>query len=254
MKSKLKVHFYSLAGCEGCAAQLVNALVKRPELLKHIDFKQFRLIGAREESESCDIAIIDGSITNDEDEKKIMEIRRKAKTLIALGTCAVLGGVQSAVNELNISEALSKVYKKVPKAVKINKVKPLSEAVHVDYEIPGCPAEVEELEKLLVELISGAKFRLSAKSVCFECKLRETACLLDKGEMCLGPIIRSGCNAKCPALGAPCRGCRGLFEDSEVEELICTALEKGIKEDVIKDKLSIFMVKVARKYGEVFEK
>jgi len=253
LKGKVKINFYSLAGCEGCATQLINLIFKRPDILQYIDFKHFRLIGVRE-SRACDIALVDGSITNRNDEKRIMDIRRKARTLIAVGTCAVLGGVQTAINELNVDEALSKTYRKIPKAVKINKVKPLREVVEVDYEIPGCPPEVEELEKLLIELISGAAFKLSEKSVCFECKLRETPCLLDKGIMCLGPITKGGCNAKCPALGAPCRGCRGLFEDSEIEELIRTAIEKGIKPSEIEGKLSIFMIKEAKRLDKAIER
>jgi len=34
-------------------------------------------------------------------------------------------------------------------------------------------------------------------------------CLLEQGLMCSGPATRSGCNSRCPNVGAPCIGCYG---------------------------------------------
>jgi coenzyme F420-reducing hydrogenase gamma subunit len=34
---------------------------------------------------------------------------------------------------------------------------------------------------------------------------------------CLGPVTRCGCDAACTAYGEPCRGCRGLIDDANLE-------------------------------------
>jgi len=244
---KIIVNFYSLAGCEGCAVQLLNLITKRLDLLQYIEFNQFRLIGFNKEVNECDVAIIDGSIVNRENEEKVISIRKNAKTLIAIGSCATLGGVQLATRFIDIRKAIEKVYgKNALSTIRFNRVKPINEVVNVDYEIPGCPVEIYELERLLIELISNAEFRILQKSVCFECKLRENACLLDKGILCLGPLTLGGCNAKCPSIGAACYGCRGTFEDHEINEFIKIAMNKGFSIDEILNKLKIFMEEVIK--------
>ena len=46
-----------------------------------------------EAGEDYDIAFIEGSITTDNDVKRIKRIREKAKAIISLGACATIGGV-----------------------------------------------------------------------------------------------------------------------------------------------------------------
>jgi len=54
--------------------------------------------------------------------------------------------------------------------------------------------------------------------VCAECPLHGKDCLLNKGEVCLGPITMSGCKAKCPREKEVCEGCRGPITRRDVLE------------------------------------
>ena len=49
--------------------------------------------------------------------------------------------------------------------------------------------------------------------------MRGTACLLGRGIPCLGAVARAGCDAICPAYGAPCEACRGFHDAPNFEAL-----------------------------------
>ncbi|MEM3019276.1 MAG: 2Fe-2S iron-sulfur cluster-binding protein [Candidatus Bathyarchaeia archaeon] len=65
----------------------------------------------------------------------------------------------------------------------------------------------------LLEL--AAEYWLQGFSVCNECRFVGKDCLLEKGELCLGPITLGGCRAICTASGYTCEGCRGPLLDIE---------------------------------------
>ena len=43
--------------------------------------------------------------------------------------------------------------------------------------------------------------------VCQKCPLNTKGCLLEKGQLCFGPITAEGCTLMCPKVGDPCVGC-----------------------------------------------
>ena len=55
--------------------------------------------------------------------------------------------------------------------------------------------------------------RISAQSVCVECKRRGNVCVMvAHGTPCLGPVTHAGCGAICPAYDRGCYGCFGPKE------------------------------------------
>jgi F420-non-reducing hydrogenase small subunit len=123
-----------------------------------------------------------------------------------------------------------------------SRVKTLAQVVDVDYYMPGCPPESHQIAAvidLVVQVLQG-KAQLPPKgtvigagqsTVCDECPrtrnvkliksfhrihevapLDPTLCVLEQGVPCNGPATRSGCNARCPRVGAQCIGCYGPAE------------------------------------------
>ena len=111
-------------------------------------------------------------------------------------------------------------------------LKTLDQTVEVDYYLPGCPPEAENIWKAIVAILEG---KLPPKgsvigvntTVCDECKRKrnekkikkfyrtwqiipdEETCLLEQGLLCCGIATRAGCKALCPQVNSPCIGCHG---------------------------------------------
>ena len=59
----------------------------------------------------------------------------------------------------------------------------------------------------------GRKPNVPNHSVCVECKLRGTNCVMVvDGIPCMGPVTHAGCGAICPAYVRGCYGCYGPAE------------------------------------------
>lgn len=121
-------------------------------------------------------------------------------------------------------------------------LRPLDLVVDVDYYMPGCPPESHQIAAvidLVIKVVKGeaelppkgAVIGAGDSTVCDECprarnvksitefkRIQDIApvnpdlCLLEQGIPCNGPATRSGCDARCPAVGAQCIGCYGPAE------------------------------------------
>ena len=76
---------------------------------------------------------------------------------------------------------------------------------------------------------AGRRPQLPTHSVCFECKLRGTACVLvAAGTPCLGPVTQAGCGAICPAYGRGCYGCFGPMAGADTDALAPVLRAAGV--------------------------
>ena len=115
----------------------------------------------------CDIGIIEGGICNAENVHVLREFRKNCKILIAIGACAVTGGLPAQRNHLDLGSCLTEVYLTEPGLahghipndpelpLPLDKVHPLHEVVKIDYFIPGCPPSGDAIWKFLTDLIAG---------------------------------------------------------------------------------------------------
>jgi len=234
---KPRVAFFELSSCEGCQLQIINNEATLLDFLSLVQVVNFRE-AMTEKSDEYAIAFVEGSITRKNEIEKLLEIRRNAKILVALGSCACFGGVNQLKNRFDPAWVKREVYGYSP--VDTEKAQPLEDFVKVDLNIYGCPVKKEEVEKIVTNLVIGKDIRYPRYPVCMECKANENVCLFDVGEPCLGPITRAGCDSWCPNNKAGCWGCRGPADAANMEEMKKIMDEKGFAEEIMIDRLECF--------------
>jgi NAD-reducing hydrogenase small subunit len=123
------------------------------------------LVDAKLFPENVDVALVEGSISSEDDLHKIQIIRANSKVLIALGDCAVTGNIPSMRTVFPLSKVMERVYdenatinKQVPTKVVpklLERVMPLHEVVSVDIYLPGCPPSAQDIFFAISELLEG---------------------------------------------------------------------------------------------------
>lgn len=202
-KEKLKLAFYWAASCGGCEIAVldINERILDVVNIADIVFWPVALDVKYKDVEAMpdkyiDICFFNGSVRSEEQEHMAKLLRRKAKTLVAFGSCAQEGCIPGLANLHDRKEIFEKVYLQsksisnptgtVPQTsfrakeglLKLpefyDTVKTLDQTVDVDYYLPGCPPPV----KLILNAVDAiAKNELPPKgsvlaplkSVCDEC-------------------------------------------------------------------------------------
>ncbi len=239
--SKPRVAIFDFACCEGCQLQIVNLEEEILDLIGAVDVVEWRE-GMSEQSDQYDIAIIEGSITRPEDESRLKKIRDKAKALIAIGACATTGGVNKLKNNFDLEEVKRCVYGDAASMPHLatGPTKAVGEVVKVDYKVHGCPMDRGEFTYVVRCLLMGKDPVIADYPVCVECKKKENVCRYEFDEICLGPIIRAGCGARCPSAGFRCFGCRGYIDNPNVEAAREVMDRYGLTVEDLKQKMVLF--------------
>lgn len=211
---KPKVGFFDFACCEGCQLTVLSVGERLLDLVNSVDIVNFReassFIG-----HDYDIAFIEGSVAKPADIDRLKEIRRNAKICVALGACAHTAGVNAIRNFHNQAEVKKRVYGDKAWVFDTVLAQPIDAVIKVEYFIPGCPIDKDELLRVIPAIASGVRPYIPDHPVCVECKMKGNVCLYHKPNkiICMGPITRAGCGAICTSAGNACEGCRGLVSD-----------------------------------------
>ncbi len=232
-----KVAVFDFTGCEGCELQLANKEESLGAFLAAIEVVNFREI-SDVRRDDYEIALCDGCISREDEIERLKTIRSRAKLVVALGSCACFGGVSAQKNRYDLAAANREVYGDKPKATIA--ARPIKAVVPVDLEIPGCPVNKAEVERIVQHVALGVPFAFPVYPVCVECKHRFTTCLFEMGKLCLGSVTRAGCNAPCPTGGLGCWGCRGPADEANLAELKRLALERGFSQRELDERLHFF--------------
>lgn len=238
-KMKPQIAFFDFTSCEGCQLNKLNLENHLLEILEHVDIVEFRE-AMDDKADAYDIAFIEGSISTPSCVERIHDIRRRAKILVALGSCAATGGINAMKNLQPIEDVRETVYGEDKYLFPTLPAMPVSTIVKVDYEIHGCPMSIPEFLVVFKALVMNKQPIKPDSPVCVECKLRENECLYDRGMVCLGPITRSGCDAICPSFGQFCTGCRGLVPDANKNAMLNILTDHGLSLQEAEKRLLLF--------------
>ncbi|MFN6961350.1 MAG: NADP oxidoreductase [Rhodocyclaceae bacterium] len=164
---KLRVATTSLAGCFGCHMSFLDIDERLFELLELIEFDRTPFTDIKR-CGPCDIGLIEGGVCNAENVQVLREFRKQCRTLVAVGACAINGGLPAQRNHLDLRDILAAVYEtegglargaRIPNdpelPLPLDRVHPIHEVVKVDYFLPGCPPSGDAIWKFLTDLIAG---------------------------------------------------------------------------------------------------
>lgn len=250
-----------LNACSGCEISLVDMGERLLDVLQLVDFVHIPVLmdhkyygqlgdGDHLRIPEADVGIISGSIRNTEHLEVAGEMRKRCKTIIAIGACATHGGIPALVNTFTNEEILDRYYSTettdpadgypsdgVPEL--LDRCYALDEKIAVDVYLPGCPPHSDQVFAALAGLLKGEPAALPDKSVCDTCptvregkgqvqKLRRflqapqynsdepldrMRCLLEQGMLCMGPVTRAGCGGekRTPRCLSARVPCRGCY-------------------------------------------
>jgi coenzyme F420-reducing hydrogenase gamma subunit len=118
--------------------------------------------------------------------------------------------------------------------------KAIDELVKVDFKIEGCPIDRAEFTYVVRSLLMGKTPEIPDYPVCVECKAKGNPCLWDYDQVCLGPIIRAGCGARCPSSSFRCFGCRGYVDNPNIDAAKDVIEKYGLSVDDLRSKMVLF--------------
>lgn len=243
MKPKpLVLAIAGLTACSGCQLTLFNCEAELPEIASRFTFSHFPMgVSAPDDNSPIYAAFVEGAISTRADMDTLMRLRSRSRFLIAFGTCALWGGVAAIRSSEPRGRLLQAVYGRKGEGMDSFSPAPLHNFVTVDFSITGCPPEKGELISTLAAMLRNTFPVFPQYPVCTECRNRENLCLLiERDEMCLGPLIQAGCNARCPAVGIKCEGCRGPVVEANLPAQLELLLQKGFAPDEIISRMSRF--------------
>ncbi len=234
IKQKPKLAVWKFASCDGCQLSLLDCEDELLALVGEIEIANFAEASRAVVRGPYDLSIVEGSITTPHDEERIHRVRRLSKYLVTIGACATSGGIQALRNFKDIHEFTSIVYASPSYIETLNKSTPISDHVFVDFELRGCPINKHQLLEVISAFLHGRKPNTPSHSVCIECKLRGTACVMvANGTPCLGPVTHAGCGAICPSYSRGCYGCFGPKETPNTAALSARWSELGANQNEI---------------------
>jgi sulfhydrogenase subunit delta len=235
---KPSIGFFTLTCCEGCqfTVLFVDDIMS---ILGQFDVLYFNLLKEKNEITELDLAFIEGAVTTTTEVEEVKEIRQKAKHVVAMGACAINGGIPAMRNFVASSSLRKYVYhhKKHPNSVPASGI---GEHIEIDYYMRGCPIIKQEFVEFMKAYQKGQFMQPYEGPVCSQCPRRGVNCFLKEKVECLGAVAHGGCGALCPSDNIPCMLCRGPTDKLNVAAEIKMFKRFGLDAREIHDRLNLF--------------
>ncbi|SDB40410.1 NADH-quinone oxidoreductase subunit B family protein [Bauldia litoralis] len=210
---KPRLAVWKFASCDGCQLSLLDCEDELLAVADAIDIAYFMEATRGHISGRYDLSLVEGSITTAHAAERIREVRRISDVVITIGACATAGGIQALRNFADVKEYASIVYARPDYISTLATSTAIADHIRVEFELRGCPINKRQLVEVVSAYLAKRKPVTPAHSVCVECKLRGTVCVMvAHGTPCLGPVTHAGCGALCPAYDRGCYGCFGPME------------------------------------------
>ena len=165
--TKVKVAMDWLAACAGCEMSVLDMDERLVQLLEKIELTSTPITDLKHPpKEGVTVGILSGTVNNTTNLDVVKEMRERSKILIAMGDCAVFGGIMTMRNFFNMEEALKRAYIEtestvegfIPNSEELSKpikARPVNDVVKVDIHLPGCPPSADAIYYVLSELLEG---------------------------------------------------------------------------------------------------
>lgn len=166
--SKPKVASDWLCGCAGCHMSFLDIDERILQVVELVDLRATPITDLKEpDKDGVTVGILEGGINNTYNEEVAKKMRKRCKILVALGDCAVFGGVPAMRNFFGEKAALKRAYidaesnddqgkiPSSPELAEMTRVRAVHEVVPVDLFIPGCPPDADVIFYALSELAQG---------------------------------------------------------------------------------------------------
>jgi len=178
--SKVKVAMDWLAACAGCEMSVLDMDERLVQLLEKIELTSTPVTDLKHPpKEGVTVGILSGTVNNTTNLEVAKEMRERCKVLIAVGDCAVFGGIMTMRNFFDTDEALKRAYVEtestvdgmIPNSEELSKpIKacPVNQVVKVDIHLPGCPPSADAIYYVLTELLEGRIPVLSGENLRYD--------------------------------------------------------------------------------------
>ena len=180
--AKPKVATDWLDVCSGCHMAILDIDERIVDLAQAVEFTSSPVTDLKHPpKDGVTVGILTGAVSNTHQEATAKEMRERCQILVALGDCAVFGGICAMRNFFDTEEVLRRGYvetestapgQEVPRSDEIgkllNRVKAVNEVVKVDVHIPGCPPPADAIWFALTELLAGRIPVLTGEHLTYE--------------------------------------------------------------------------------------
>jgi len=169
-----------LTGCFGCHMSILDIDERLLELIQIVDFDKSPFDDIKVFSAPCDVGLIEGGCSNDENVHVLRAFRQNCRILVSVGECALMGGVPALRNGIPLSECMKEAYLNGPSVVDgvlpndpdlpliLDRVYPSHEVVKIDHFLPGCPPSADAIWEFLGALLAGKGIDLGYRMIKYD--------------------------------------------------------------------------------------